>query len=355
MWDENKVRIIDIANDLGVSTATVSNVLHGKTKKISDATIKRVEQKLEESGYIHNMAATLLARNNSRIIGVVVNNHEKYEGRVLEDPFISSAINYLSDEIENAGYFMMLKKAKEIMDAVRFSSMWNLDGLIIIGFCEIIIALSLGKFHSSVVIGDIATLKIEKSLINSHRHTFEYIARKLHLAACCGYYGCEILRNYIDSCSNLYHTVESALACNLCCEINFPALLLAERDIAILCFYSKAVTGMRCMTVGMTMSMCRMIVGMVVSSVLIVAVIMGASFAVCMFYINIKMGMLTGNIQIENAMTCLLGSKIEMINTLMHCIGSGRNPLAGYRKKQLCFVALCRLEVIEACCIQGDT
>ena len=135
MWDENKVRIIDIANDLGVSTATVSNVLHGKTKKISDATIKRVEQKLEESGYIPNMAATLLARNNSRIIGVVVNNHEKYEGRVLEDPFISSAINYLSDEIENAGYFMMLKKAKEIMDAVRFSSMWNLDGLIIIGFC----------------------------------------------------------------------------------------------------------------------------------------------------------------------------------------------------------------------------
>ena len=117
MWDENKVRIIDIANDLGVSTATVSNVLHGKTKKISDATIKRVEQKLEESGYIPNMAATLLARNNSRIIGVVVNNHEKYEGRVLEDPFISSAINYLSDEIENAGYFMMLKKAKEIMDA----------------------------------------------------------------------------------------------------------------------------------------------------------------------------------------------------------------------------------------------
>ena len=77
MWDENKVRIIDIANDLGVSTATVSNVLHGKTKKISDATIKRVEQKLEESGYIPNMAATLLARNNSRIIGVVVNNHEK--------------------------------------------------------------------------------------------------------------------------------------------------------------------------------------------------------------------------------------------------------------------------------------
>lgn len=77
MWDINKVRIIDIAEELKVSTATVSNVLHGKTKKISDETVKLVEKKLEERGYIPDMAATLLARNNSRIIGVVVNNHKK--------------------------------------------------------------------------------------------------------------------------------------------------------------------------------------------------------------------------------------------------------------------------------------
>ena len=65
MWDEKKVRISDIAEELGVSTATVSNVLHGKTQKISDATVKKVEKKLEERGYISNMAATLLARNDS--------------------------------------------------------------------------------------------------------------------------------------------------------------------------------------------------------------------------------------------------------------------------------------------------
>ena len=35
MWDENKVRIVDVADALGLSTATVSNVIHGKTKKIS--------------------------------------------------------------------------------------------------------------------------------------------------------------------------------------------------------------------------------------------------------------------------------------------------------------------------------
>lgn len=42
-----------------------------RTEKISDETVKRVQQELENSGYIPNMAGILLARNNSRIIGVV--------------------------------------------------------------------------------------------------------------------------------------------------------------------------------------------------------------------------------------------------------------------------------------------
>ena len=35
MWDENKVRIKDIAEELGVSTATVSNVLLRQDSKKS--------------------------------------------------------------------------------------------------------------------------------------------------------------------------------------------------------------------------------------------------------------------------------------------------------------------------------
>lgn len=136
MWAEDKVRIVDIANELGISTATVSNVIHGKTKKISDRTVKRVQEKLEERGYIPNMAATLLAQNSSRIIGVVINDHEKYEGRVLTDPFIASSINYLADEIERNDYFMMIKKATDLMAAVKFASMWNMVGMVILGFCD---------------------------------------------------------------------------------------------------------------------------------------------------------------------------------------------------------------------------
>ncbi|WP_455194124.1 LacI family DNA-binding transcriptional regulator [Eubacterium ramulus] len=100
---QNRVRIVDVADALGLSTATVSNVIHGKTEKISDKTVKRVQQELERSGYIPNMAGILLARNNSRIIEVVVNDHEKYEGRVLEDGFVMSSLNALSHEVNENG------------------------------------------------------------------------------------------------------------------------------------------------------------------------------------------------------------------------------------------------------------
>ena len=82
---QNRVRIVDVADALGLSTATVSKVIHGKTEKISDETVKRVQQELESSGYIPNMAGILLARNNSRIIGVVVNDNIKYEESILEN------------------------------------------------------------------------------------------------------------------------------------------------------------------------------------------------------------------------------------------------------------------------------
>ena len=132
----NRVRIADVADALGLSTATVSKVIHGKTEKISDETVKRVQQELERSGYIPNMAGILLARNNSRIIGVVVNDNEKYEGRVLEDGFVMSSLNALSHEVNEKGYFLMIKTTSDISEIPVFASMWNMDGLILMGFCE---------------------------------------------------------------------------------------------------------------------------------------------------------------------------------------------------------------------------
>lgn len=134
--EQQRVRICDIAEELGVSTATVSNVIHGKTKKISDETVQRVMERLEARQYIPSMASTLLARNDSKIIGVFLNDHDKYEGHTLDDFFIASSLNALSTEIESSGQFMMVKKAKCAEEIMTFASMWNMDGVVMIGFCD---------------------------------------------------------------------------------------------------------------------------------------------------------------------------------------------------------------------------
>lgn len=134
--DEKRVRICDIAEELGLSTATVSNVIHGKTGKVSDETVRRVQALLEQRQYIPSMAGILLAQNDSGIIGVVINQHKKYEMRVLEDPFIASSLNYLSLEIEKTKKFMMVKTTTQVKEIIRFASMWNMEGLILIGFCQ---------------------------------------------------------------------------------------------------------------------------------------------------------------------------------------------------------------------------
>lgn len=134
--DNKRVRIVDIAEELGVSTTTVSNVIHGKTKKISDETVKRVQQLLEKRQYIPSMAGILLAQNDSKIIGVVINDHEKYEGHTLEDPFISASVNALAKEIEQAGKFLMLKISSKWDEIPKLASMWNMEGMVLIGYCE---------------------------------------------------------------------------------------------------------------------------------------------------------------------------------------------------------------------------
>ena len=133
---EKRITISDIADELGLSIATVSNVIHGKTKKVSQETIHRVQELLEKRQYIPSMAGILMAQNDSGIIGVVVHQHDKYESNVLEDAFISSCINYLSVEIEKTGKFMMVKTATQTQEIIKFASMWNMEGVVLIGFCE---------------------------------------------------------------------------------------------------------------------------------------------------------------------------------------------------------------------------
>ena len=56
--------IKDIANRAGVSTTTVSNVIHGKTKKVSPATIELIEKLIQEMGYVQKLGLNILWENH---------------------------------------------------------------------------------------------------------------------------------------------------------------------------------------------------------------------------------------------------------------------------------------------------
>lgn len=66
------ITIKEIANMLNVSTTTVSNVIHGKTKEVSPANVERIRKVLDEYDYMPNINARNLASNRSKIIGMVV-------------------------------------------------------------------------------------------------------------------------------------------------------------------------------------------------------------------------------------------------------------------------------------------
>ena len=91
--------IKEIANSMGVSTATVSNVIHGHLEKMSPETAQMIRKKLEEYHYIPNMGARMLAKGDSEIVGVITNYPNREEKFALQDPFVSEMIAALENAI----------------------------------------------------------------------------------------------------------------------------------------------------------------------------------------------------------------------------------------------------------------
>ena len=54
----------------------------------------------------------------------------------VPDGFVMSSLNALSHEVNEKGYFLMIKTTSDISEIPVFASMWNMDGLILMGFCE---------------------------------------------------------------------------------------------------------------------------------------------------------------------------------------------------------------------------
>jgi len=94
-----KITINDVAQAAGVSVSTVSLVLSGKGR-ISSATGQRVNDAVEQLGFVRNRQASALRGGQSGVIGLIV--------RDLTSPFYAELTAGLTEALESQGRMVFL-------------------------------------------------------------------------------------------------------------------------------------------------------------------------------------------------------------------------------------------------------
>lgn len=148
------ITIKDMAEMLGISSTTVSNVIHGKTSEVSQKTVERVEKLLEECDYVPNNSARSLTQNSSRIIGVALKSWKGKYDNVMADPYMGVMLGAIEAEIRSRGYYMMIYTTNDISELIRNILTWNVDGLILIGIVHDDFVRIKSRYKKSVVLID---------------------------------------------------------------------------------------------------------------------------------------------------------------------------------------------------------
>jgi LacI family transcriptional regulator len=100
------VTLYDVARLAGVSTATVSRVVHGQDR-VREATRIRVRQAIEQLGYVPDGAAQSLSRRRKDVIGLVCKERE------------------VDDALENAGLLYYDQVLRGVEEHIRYHD-WSL-------------------------------------------------------------------------------------------------------------------------------------------------------------------------------------------------------------------------------------
>lgn len=124
------VRIKDVAEYVGVSTATVSNVINGKDQRVSPAVRDKIRRALDDMGYVKNRSAMMLAQTSSDMIGVIVPSKED-GGVTIEDPYYAALVGNLDRQIREKNCNMYMIAQQPLQEIIRLSIAWNLKGIIV--------------------------------------------------------------------------------------------------------------------------------------------------------------------------------------------------------------------------------
>jgi len=122
--------IRDIAAEAGVSAMTVSNVINGRTGKVSPATAERVRGIMVRQGFVPNGPATALSGNRSNIIALV---HAGKLERRQPSPHDSIFVDEVERRLSAAGRYLMIRSADDVALTAAELRSWRIDGAVILG------------------------------------------------------------------------------------------------------------------------------------------------------------------------------------------------------------------------------
>ncbi|HEY0706339.1 MAG TPA: LacI family DNA-binding transcriptional regulator [Polyangia bacterium] len=111
------VHIQEVARHAGVSTSTVSNVLNGRTQRMSAATFERVSASIRALNYHPNHSARLLRTGQTPMLGLLVPS--------IANPFFGALAREIDEAAQKRGYHLMLgntyrdpNKEREFLEAL---------------------------------------------------------------------------------------------------------------------------------------------------------------------------------------------------------------------------------------------
>ncbi len=122
----------DVAQRVGVSTATVSYALSGK-RPISKEVKEQIFDAIEELDYVPNLSARSLSMKNSKLVGVVVPQTEPGERLMFQNSFYSEILGSIEFYARQAGYHILISATDANESYLTLAQKRNLDGIIVIG------------------------------------------------------------------------------------------------------------------------------------------------------------------------------------------------------------------------------
>lgn len=124
------VTIKQIAERAGVSTATVSNVIHGKAGKVSAKTVERIQALINEMGYVQEKRQGVVRSQGFKLVAAIIHCHHGFENSVLADPFYGLIVGSIEDELRRQNCYMLLYSSPNVEDISKMLVTCDVDGVI---------------------------------------------------------------------------------------------------------------------------------------------------------------------------------------------------------------------------------